>query len=95
MELSDKDSGFVLVPRAIRSALILRNMKAEWHSGKPVDELDRATSIVRRIYSCGPSGIDTYLSSIDAEVAGLELALGALLKLSRGHEDLVPVRRWN
>ena len=27
---------------------------------------------------------------MEAELAGLELAMGALLKLSRGYEDVVP-----
>ena len=52
VELSDKDSGFVLVPRAIRSALILRNMKAEWHSGEPADEhrlLNNVTAQYRKV----------------------------------------------
>ena len=33
---------------------------------------------------------DTYVSSMEAELAGLELAAGALLKLSRGYRDVVP-----
>ena len=34
--------------------------------------------------------IDHYSSSLDAELLGLELALGALLEISRGYADVVP-----
>ena len=30
------------------------------------------------------------VSSLDAELTGLELAIGAFLKLSRGYDDLAP-----
>ena len=42
------------------------------------------------LIAAGAVLFDTYVSSLDAELAGLELAIGALLKLSRGYEDVVP-----
>ena len=33
---------------------------------------------------------DSYVSSLEAELVGMELAIGALLKVSRGYADIVP-----
>lgn len=42
------------------------------------------------IIAAGAVLLERYGSSMVAELAGLELAIGALLKLSRGYEDVVP-----
>jgi hypothetical protein len=42
------------------------------------------------IIAAGAVLLERYVSSMEAELAGLELAIGALLKLSRGYEDIVP-----
>ena len=40
--------------------------------------------------AAGAVMFDKYVSSLEAELAGLELAIGALLKISRGYADVVP-----
>ena len=42
------------------------------------------------LVAAGAVCIDHFASSLDAELVGLELALGALLKISRGYADVVP-----
>ena len=42
------------------------------------------------LVAAGAVLFERYASSLDAELMGLELALGSLLKLSRGYSDLVP-----
>ena len=42
------------------------------------------------LVAAGAVMFDKYVSSLEAELAGLELAIGALLKISRGYADVVP-----
>ena len=42
------------------------------------------------LIAAGAVLFDNFASSMDAELAGLELAIGALLKFSRGYGDVVP-----
>jgi len=38
----------------------------------------------------GATMFHKYVSSLEAELAGLEMAIGALLEISRGYADMVP-----
>ena len=42
------------------------------------------------LIAAGAVMFDNYVSSLDAEMVGLELAIGAILKFSRGYDDVVP-----
>jgi len=42
------------------------------------------------LVAAGAIMLDKYVSSLEAELAGLEMAIGALLEISRGYADVVP-----
>ena len=51
-----------------------------------------ATAGHYELVAAGAVCIENYASSLDAELVGLELALSAVLKISRGYADVVPHR---